>query len=64
MTAAAAELTFFSPRLEGLAAEVASSIGAPFNGLHLRLEPDMGLDAQASTALLHGHCELSQQAAA
>lgn len=44
MTTDAARDVLFAPHIERLAGLVASRIGAPFNGLHLRLEPDMGLD--------------------
>ncbi|PRW61462.1 long-chain-fatty-acid-- ligase [Chlorella sorokiniana] len=48
LTVVAAASLKFAPRLEELASRVAAKIGGPFNGGHLRLEPDMGLDVQAA----------------
>jgi hypothetical protein len=44
LTSTAAAGLFFSTRVDQLAQRLADAIGAPFNGLHLRLERDMGLN--------------------
>ncbi|PSC73527.1 alternative oxidase [Micractinium conductrix] len=43
ITTIAANGVFFSPEVEVAVGRIAGAIGQPFNGLHLRLEPDMGL---------------------
>ncbi|PRW61509.1 hypothetical protein C2E21_0368 [Chlorella sorokiniana] len=48
LTVVAAASLKFAPRLEELASRVSAKIGGLFNGGHLRLEPDMGLDVQAA----------------
>ncbi|KAL4427809.1 hypothetical protein ABPG75_001898 [Micractinium tetrahymenae] len=44
LTAAAAGRLAFAPGIEALALEVADGIGGPYNGAHLRVEKDMGLN--------------------
>ena len=46
MTVHVAESLRFPPRLEALAQRVADALGGPFNGVHLRVEPDFRLRFQ------------------
>ena len=46
----AAKGVFYAPRLVELAGRVTERIGGQFNAMHLRFEPDMGLDPQVRLA--------------
>jgi hypothetical protein len=55
LQATAARGAFYAPRLVELAGRVAERIGGRFNAMHLRFEPDMGLNPQELLPVMVGH---------